>query len=99
MAQHGRTRWQITTLSRCIDERTNSAADEMEQVMVVLNLRILAEDAAFFREVLKEGRSLIVVRTESKELATSACGVLDRLGLGMQNRTPAKIPHRRYCSS
>ena len=50
-----------------------------------------AEDAAFFREVLKEGRSLIVVRTESKELATSACEVLDRLGLGMQNRTPVKM--------
>jgi anti-sigma B factor antagonist len=50
-----------------------------------------AEDAAFFREVLKEGRSLIVVRTESKELATSACEVLDRLGLGMQDRTPVKM--------
>ncbi len=50
-----------------------------------------SEDAAFFREVLKEGRSLIVVRTESKELAKSACEVLDRLGLGMQNRTPVKM--------
>jgi anti-sigma B factor antagonist len=50
-----------------------------------------SEDAAFFREVLKEGRSLIVVRTESQELATFACGVLDRLGLGMQNRTPVKM--------
>jgi anti-sigma B factor antagonist len=50
-----------------------------------------SEDATFFREVLKEGRSLIVVRTESQGLATLACGVLDRLGLGMQNRTPAKM--------
>ena len=50
-----------------------------------------SEDAAFFREVLKEGRSLIVVRTESQELATFACGVLDRLGIGMQNRTPVKM--------
>jgi anti-sigma B factor antagonist len=50
-----------------------------------------SEDVAFFQEVLKEGRSLIVVRTESKELATSACEVLDRLGLGMQNRTPVKM--------
>jgi anti-sigma B factor antagonist len=50
-----------------------------------------SEDAAFFREVLKEGRSLIVVRTESKEHATSACAVLDRLGLGMQNHTPVKM--------
>ncbi len=50
-----------------------------------------SEDAAFFREVLKEGRSLIVVRTESREIATLACSVLDRLGLGMQNRTPVKM--------
>ena len=50
-----------------------------------------SEDVAFFREVLKEGRSLIVVRTESQELATSACAVLDRLGLGMQGQTPVKM--------
>jgi anti-sigma B factor antagonist len=50
-----------------------------------------SEDAAFFREVLKEGRSLIVVRTELQELAPSVCGVLDRLGIGMQNRTPVKM--------
>jgi len=49
------------------------------------------EDVGFFREVLKEGRSLIVVRTESKELATFACGVLDRLGMGMQAATPAEM--------
>jgi anti-sigma B factor antagonist len=49
------------------------------------------EDVVFFREVLKEGRSLIVVRTESKDLATLACGVLDRLGLGMPTGTPAKM--------
>ena len=50
-----------------------------------------AEDVAFFREVLKEGRSLIVVRTDSKELSTSACAVLDRLGIGMQGKTPVKM--------
>ena len=49
------------------------------------------EDVAFFREVLKEGRSLIVVRTESQDTATSACAILDRLGLGMQSKTPAKM--------
>jgi anti-sigma B factor antagonist len=49
------------------------------------------EDVAFFREVLKEGRSLIVVRTESQELATAACEVIDQLGLGMQGRTPVKM--------
>jgi anti-sigma B factor antagonist len=46
---------------------------------------------AFFREVLKEGRSLIVVRTESQEIATSACAILDRLGLGMEGKTPVKM--------
>jgi anti-sigma B factor antagonist len=50
-----------------------------------------SEDIAFFREVLKEGRSLIVVRTESQELAASACTILDRLGLGMQGSTPVKM--------
>jgi len=50
-----------------------------------------AEDVAFFREVLKEGRSLIVVRTDSQELAATACEVLDRLGLGMRGHTPVKM--------
>jgi anti-sigma B factor antagonist len=50
-----------------------------------------SEEAAFLREVLKEGRSLIVVQTESQEIATLACGILDRLGLGMQGSTPAKM--------
>ena len=50
-----------------------------------------SEDADFFREVLKEGRSLIVVRTESQQIATSACAILDRLGLGMQGKTPVKM--------
>jgi len=49
------------------------------------------EDVAFFQEVLKEGRSLILVRTESQELASSACAVLDRLGVGLRNRTPIKM--------
>ena len=49
-----------------------------------------AEDTAFFLEVLKEGRSLIVVRTESAELATTACAVLDRLGLGLRGETPGQ---------
>jgi anti-sigma B factor antagonist len=51
-----------------------------------------SEDVAFFREVLKEGRSLIVVRTESQEIATQACDILDRLGLSMDGKaTPAKM--------
>lgn len=51
-----------------------------------------SEDVAFFREVLKEGRSLIVVRTESQQTAATACGILDKLGLSMDARTtPAKM--------
>lgn len=50
-----------------------------------------SEEAAFLREVLKEGRSIVVVQTESRETATLACGILDRLGLGMQGSTPARM--------
>ncbi len=46
------------------------------------------EDAAFFRDVLKEGRSLILVRSESPETAATACSILDRLGLGMRGHVP-----------
>jgi anti-sigma B factor antagonist len=56
--------------------------------------RQCSEEAVFFREVLKEGRSLIVVSTESQETAASACAILDRLGMGMQNRTPVKMQTR-----
>lgn len=44
------------------------------------------DDSEFFREVLKQGRSIIVVRTESHEVAAPACGVLDRLGISMLAR-------------
>jgi anti-sigma B factor antagonist len=50
-----------------------------------------SEEAAFFREVLKEGRSLIVIQTESASLAALSCEILDRLGLGMQGSTPDKM--------
>ncbi len=50
-----------------------------------------SEDVAFFREVLQEGRTLIVVRTESQETARTACGILDRLGLGIEGRSPLKM--------
>ena len=50
-----------------------------------------SEDVSFFREVLKEGRSLVVVRTESKEVASSACAILDRLGLSVEGKTPVKM--------
>jgi anti-sigma B factor antagonist len=51
-----------------------------------------SEDVAFFREVLKEGRSLIVVRSESASTAAVACDILDKLGLSMEgHETPARM--------
>jgi anti-sigma B factor antagonist len=50
-----------------------------------------SEDAALFLNVLKEGHSLIVVRTEAQETAHTACGILDRLGLAVEGHTPAKM--------
>ena len=51
-----------------------------------------SEDVVFFREVLKEGRSLIVVRTESPETLAAACAILDKLGLSMEGRrTPVRM--------
>ena len=50
-----------------------------------------SEDAAFFREVLREGRSLIVVRTESQEIAQMASETLDRTGLAIKGSTPVPM--------
>jgi anti-sigma B factor antagonist len=49
-----------------------------------------SEDSEFFRRVLKEGHSVIVVRTESSQVASSACKILDELGLSMERRVTAK---------
>lgn len=49
------------------------------------------QDVAFFHSVLREGRSLVVVRTESQDLAKTASGILDRLGLAIQGRTPVPM--------
>jgi anti-sigma B factor antagonist len=52
----------------------------------------ISEEAAFFREVLKEGRSLVVVNAESQEVAKLACSILDRLGLSMEaHRMPGRM--------
>ncbi|HTS37623.1 MAG TPA: STAS domain-containing protein [Candidatus Solibacter sp.] len=50
-----------------------------------------SEDIAFFQEVLSAGHSLIVVRTESAEIARSAGEVLDRLGIGIQGSVPVAM--------
>jgi anti-sigma B factor antagonist len=48
------------------------------------------EEGAHLLEVLKQGRSVIVVRTEFQEVAAAACGVLDKLSLGKQAPSTAK---------
>jgi anti-sigma B factor antagonist len=45
-----------------------------------------SEDLSFFRNVLNEGHSVIVVRTESSQIAASACKILDQLGLSIERR-------------
>jgi anti-sigma B factor antagonist len=50
-----------------------------------------SDDATFFRVVLKEGRTLIVVRTDSQETASVASRILDRLGMGIQGPAPLKM--------
>ena len=43
-----------------------------------------SDDLAFFRRILNEGHSVIVVRTESSKIAATACEILDTLGLSMR---------------
>jgi anti-sigma B factor antagonist len=49
-----------------------------------------AEDSAYFLEVLNEGHSLIVVRTESPQVAASACQILDEFGIAMKKGATQK---------
>jgi anti-sigma B factor antagonist len=49
-----------------------------------------SEDAAYFGQILNEGHSLIVVRTESPQVAASACQVLDELGMSMKKGATQK---------
>jgi anti-sigma B factor antagonist len=48
-------------------------------------------DLAFLGEILKEGRSLILVRTDSQEVAEDAAGILDRMGISSQWRANEKM--------
>ncbi|HTV60743.1 MAG TPA: STAS domain-containing protein [Verrucomicrobiae bacterium] len=50
------------------------------------------EDVESFEKMLKEGRSLVVVRTEFRDVAKTASSILDRLGLGTKERA-ASAPH------
>jgi anti-sigma B factor antagonist len=48
------------------------------------------DDSAFFRRVLNEGCSVVVVRSDSNLVATAACEVLDRLSLGIRRTAAPK---------
>jgi anti-sigma B factor antagonist len=43
-----------------------------------------AIDAAYFIDVLKHGRSIVMVQTKFRDVAAEATAILDRLGLGKQ---------------
>jgi anti-sigma B factor antagonist len=49
-----------------------------------------SDDSAFFRQVLNEGHSLVIVRTESPQVATTACQVLDQFGLSVKKGATQK---------
>ena len=51
----------------------------------------VSEDVNFFREVLAEGRSLVVVRTESREVAKAANEILNRLGVSIPEQPPTRL--------
>jgi anti-sigma B factor antagonist len=50
-----------------------------------------SEDVNFFREVLAEGRSLVVVRTESTDTAKVANEILNRLGVSIPEQAPVRL--------
>jgi anti-sigma B factor antagonist len=49
-----------------------------------------SQDSAFFRRVLCEGHSVVVVRAESFQIAASACEILNRLGISMKKGAAPK---------
>lgn len=50
-----------------------------------------AEDLVFLREVLRQGRSVILVRTDSQEIAQNAVEILDRMGISSQWQAGEKM--------
>jgi anti-sigma B factor antagonist len=70
----------VTKVVAGMSDRPHPTADEES-----------SEDATFFREVLRLNRSLVLVRTDSQEIAKTATEVLDRLGLEMEGRTSTRL--------
>jgi anti-sigma B factor antagonist len=49
-----------------------------------------SQESDFFRRVLNEGYSVVVVRTESSQIASTACKILDQLSLSMKRPATPK---------
>jgi anti-sigma B factor antagonist len=49
-----------------------------------------SQESDFFRRVLNEGYSVVVVRTESSQIASIACKILDQLSLSMKRPATPK---------
>jgi anti-sigma B factor antagonist len=58
-----------------------------------------AEDAEVFLNILKRNRSLIVVRTESRQIAETACSILDRMGISGAAATPEPLEKKMRATS
>jgi anti-sigma B factor antagonist len=63
-----------------------AAADESAPMALPDN-----DDAALFRKVLKDGNSVIIVRTEWKDVANAAVQVLDSMSLATGAKTSTKM--------
>ena len=48
-----------------------------------------SEDAELFSRILTDGRSVIIVRSESRDVVAAACEVLDQAGMGVTEKTSA----------
>lgn len=58
-----------------------------------------AEDAEVFLNILKRNRSLIVVRTESRQIAETACSILDRMGISGAAAAPEPLEKKMRATS
>jgi anti-sigma B factor antagonist len=56
-----------------------------------------AIDAAYFVDVLKHGRSIVIVQTKFHDVAAEATAILDRLGLGKQMPTASQAGSSARC--
>ncbi len=63
-----------------------AAVSRPEALDRVRRAPVYDQDATRFRAALKQGQSVIIIRTESQQVASSARGVFDRTGAHIQDR-------------